>query len=372
MERQQGTGRYNFTRIAIFLCLAFCEAAIAGHYARGERAGWNLNNAQLGAVADFPRSSTLYGGTIRWAPELRFPPECSDDLFGVGVDLGVAVINPNTNPIFNVSAVGFWAVHFDIHWDARLFFGAEAETGGFGSSLCWGGKLIYHFGRDPGPLYVDGVYASVIDVLSSHPVDIASVGIVFRFADNSPSRPETQWEWSNTSSPPAAQVAAPPRAPLPAPLPVPAPVPVPPRVQPTAHEEEMRHQQEELATVVHVRRTDRGFLVNLGGDLNFNAGSSALSEEGKRNVARAADILARYTRNRIRVEGHTDGLGAPQINQTLSLERAENVKAILIERGVKPENIVAFGIGSKRPVADNRTEEGRTLNRRVEIYIDTP
>ena len=72
---------------------------------------------------------------------------------------------------------------------------------------------------------------------------------------------------------------------------------------------------------------------------------------------------------RVRLAGHTDNIGKAEDNRALSQARAESVRQQLIAFGCQPESIRAFGYGDTMPVADNETEEGRQLNRRVEITI---
>ena len=70
------------------------------------------------------------------------------------------------------------------------------------------------------------------------------------------------------------------------------------------------------------------------------------------------------------VSGHTDNIGNPQLNQTLSLSRAEAVRNWMRDTGDVPESCFAVqGYGESRPVATNDTPEGRALNRRVEISL---
>lgn len=70
------------------------------------------------------------------------------------------------------------------------------------------------------------------------------------------------------------------------------------------------------------------------------------------------------------VSGHTDNTGTPQLNQTLSLKRAEAVRNWMRDTGDVPESCFAVqGYGESRPVATNDTPEGRALNRRVEISL---
>jgi len=65
--------------------------------------------------------------------------------------------------------------------------------------------------------------------------------------------------------------------------------------------------------------------------------------------------------------GHPDHVGTPEANQRLSQERAQAVMAALVQRGVKADQLTAKGYGQTAPIADNRTEDGRAKNRRVEL-----
>lgn len=71
----------------------------------------------------------------------------------------------------------------------------------------------------------------------------------------------------------------------------------------------------------------------------------------------------------VRIEGHTDSVGTESYNQQLSLERAESVKRILVGYGIDPERLEAVGRAESNPIAPNDSEEGRAMNRRVELIL---
>jgi OOP family OmpA-OmpF porin len=79
------------------------------------------------------------------------------------------------------------------------------------------------------------------------------------------------------------------------------------------------------------------------------------------------EILKNYPNAKFSIEGHTDSTGSAKVNQKLSEDRAKVVMDKLIEKGVNPANLVSAGFGSSKPVASNKTKEGRALNRRTEI-----
>ncbi|EXJ15582.1 OmpA family protein [Imhoffiella purpurea] len=116
--------------------------------------------------------------------------------------------------------------------------------------------------------------------------------------------------------------------------------------------------------------TAQGVLVRLPeSELRFPPGQSQLPSGDLPSLNRIAKLLARHSELSVRVEGHTDSSGGSALNRELSLKRAEAVRDALVERGVDADRIVADGLGSERPIADNATSRGRSLNRRVEIYL---
>ena len=75
---------------------------------------------------------------------------------------------------------------------------------------------------------------------------------------------------------------------------------------------------------------------------------------------------------KLSIAGHTDNQGSKELNNKLSLDRANAVKSYLVSRGIEPLRITAEGFGFSKPIADNTTPEGREKNRRVEFSINKP
>lgn len=131
-------------------------------------------------------------------------------------------------------------------------------------------------------------------------------------------------------------------------------------------------QAKELEEVAETKRTENGVLVRMKSEILFDTGSAVLKPEAIAQIEKVGDILAKYSDDRIKVEGHTDSVGSGTTNEALSLRRADAVKRVLLGRGVKESQITALGMGATQPVADNRTVAGRAANRRVELHIDVP
>ena len=102
----------------------------------------------------------------------------------------------------------------------------------------------------------------------------------------------------------------------------------------------------------------------------FEQGKYVLLKDSYAELDKLASALTRYPALKIRIEGHTDNVGNPELNQSLSLFRAKVVANYLIDKGIDPSRITAKGYGHSRPLADNSTEEGRAKNRRVEFVVE--
>jgi outer membrane protein OmpA-like peptidoglycan-associated protein len=117
------------------------------------------------------------------------------------------------------------------------------------------------------------------------------------------------------------------------------------------------------------KRTAEGILVQLKEDLLFEWNSDVLKPQAVEHLAGIGDILAKYPQNQIEIKGFTDSTGKPAYNEALSLRRAEAVRKVLLQRGVKESQVLAIGMGQREPVASNETAFGRAKNRRVELHI---
>ena len=158
---------------------------------------------------------------------------------------------------------------------------------------------------------------------------------------------------SEPAAAPAATPAPPPPPPPPPPAetatPAPAPAPTPPP-----------------AVVV------KGDSVQIPGQIEFDTGKATFKAGGGSDAV--VDQLKTFLDTnpkvtKLRIEGHTDNVGTPDANQTLSGQRALTVKNAAIAKGVKKERLLAVGFGQNKPIGDNTTEEGRAKNRRTEFRI---
>lgn len=97
-----------------------------------------------------------------------------------------------------------------------------------------------------------------------------------------------------------------------------------------------------------------------------SAGTADLDDQDRARLAKIARFLRQNPATQLRIEGHTDSVGAADSNLELSKERAAKVRQIIVsEYGIAPARLQVTGYGESQPVADNATEEGRARNRRV-------
>jgi OOP family OmpA-OmpF porin len=103
--------------------------------------------------------------------------------------------------------------------------------------------------------------------------------------------------------------------------------------------------------------------------VEFEPGSSTLTPSGMAIIDELARALAGLGGRKVEVIGHTDAIGARDMNIALSRARADAVKAQLERRGIAPDRVTTSGEGPDRPVASNTSAEGRARNRRIEFRV---
>jgi len=132
-------------------------------------------------------------------------------------------------------------------------------------------------------------------------------------------------------------------------------------------------EQATRGTNVEVTRTaDNQLKINVPNDISFDTGSAAIKPELRAVLDPFANSLQGDPAALVTIVGHTDSTGSNELNQRLSIERANSVRDYIVVRGVSAARVSTAGRGELEPVADNSTESGRARNRRVEIFLREP
>lgn len=101
--------------------------------------------------------------------------------------------------------------------------------------------------------------------------------------------------------------------------------------------------------------------------INFDTGKSDIKPESVAIIGQIAALLKAHPELKVSIEGHTDNVGTVQSNKALSTQRAKSVMNAVVQKGIAATRLTALGWGQEKPIADNRSEEGKAKNRRVEI-----
>ncbi len=137
-----------------------------------------------------------------------------------------------------------------------------------------------------------------------------------------------------------------------------------------AAEQQAQDAMDALAKSMAVKSEERGTVITLSGGVLFATNQATILVGAQNQLDKVAEVLKTQAEHHFTVEGHTDNQGTDRINDDLSTRRANAVRDYLIIHGVSADAISAQGFGSKRPIGDNTTTEGRAMNRRVEIIVD--
>ncbi|MBK8703428.1 MAG: OmpA family protein [Saprospiraceae bacterium] len=103
--------------------------------------------------------------------------------------------------------------------------------------------------------------------------------------------------------------------------------------------------------------------------VQFETGSAVIKKQSYTILNQVADVILTYDYYKLSIEGHTDSRGNDKANKKLSESRAAACLKYLAKKGVAPERMRAAGWGESKPVATNKTDKGRRLNRRVEFRL---
>ena len=133
-------------------------------------------------------------------------------------------------------------------------------------------------------------------------------------------------------------------------------------------DEQARALDREIAGAT-ITRVGEGIVVTFDTGILFDYDRAELRAEARTNLEELAANLNRYERTDVLILGHTDSTGPESYNQGLSERRAGAAASYLQQLGVAGERVSTRGMGENDPVATNDTEEGRQLNRRVEVVI---
>ncbi len=203
------------------------------------------------------------------------------------------------------------------------------------SSLKFGGGLQYDFTRSFGMRAEAERYRIDDAVGNQGDIDMASLGLLFRFGRHAP-EPPPPW------SPPPQVVPV---------APVPDPPPPPPKL-----------------VVVPIPVFTQQYCTIL--DLQFEVNVAEIQRDDLEKLSVVGTFLTKYPDTTAVIEGHTDNIGGYDHNMKLSQSRAEHVMNYLVTTlRIAPSRLTAVGYGDSRPIGDNLTEEGKRANRRIGAVI---
>ncbi len=133
---------------------------------------------------------------------------------------------------------------------------------------------------------------------------------------------------------------------------------------------EAQLRREQAADEIQISRlADNTLKLDLSSEVSFDVNSARINRGFYQSLNKVASVLADYPSTAVHIVGHTDSTGADAYNHELSLKRATSVKGYLTRQGVDEPRTRTDGRGETAPVASNATSDGRSRNRRVEIFL---
>ncbi|EAS41690.1 OmpA family protein [Photobacterium profundum] len=133
--------------------------------------------------------------------------------------------------------------------------------------------------------------------------------------------------------------------------------------------QETKLRQQLESTGISVTRDGDNIVLNMPNEITFGIDQSDLSSRAVAALKNVALVAKEYDKTLINVYGFTDSTGSASYNQRLSQVRASEVSSNLMRGGVAANRVITKGMGEAKPIASNKTEQGRAENRRVEIVL---
>ncbi len=133
--------------------------------------------------------------------------------------------------------------------------------------------------------------------------------------------------------------------------------------------QEAKLRQQLQNTGVQVVRDGDNIILNMPGNITFATDRADVNSNFSDVLNSVGLVLKEYDKTYVDVLGHTDSSGSESYNQSLSERRAHSVANVLMNEGIIAERMIIRGMGEAYPIADNSTESGKSLNRRVEIAL---
>jgi len=246
--------------------------------------------------------------------------------------------SPSHNPSQNIYGGGLGANVYLSPSNYGLFLHADAE-GGNRFVYDGGLGLDLPFAKHSVALRVEALYHKE-EREKAEPLFLLGLRIPFGSLGTPVTTPEPA-----VAVVPAVEPPPPPPAPAPPPCQTPAP-----------------------GDTINLEGCKTGDTIVLRG-VNFDFNKATLTLNAKTILDQVVTALTSRPDIKVEVDGHTDGKGSESYNLKLSDRRAKSVKQYLVEKGIDAGRLTAKGFGKTRPIADNSTDEGRELNRRVELKV---
>lgn len=128
-------------------------------------------------------------------------------------------------------------------------------------------------------------------------------------------------------------------------------------------------QEDAFDVAVRLNQQEKALMKKAFENLEFELGKDIITEKSYASLDALASLMLKKTNWRLKISGHTDNVGSASSNLKLSKNRAEAVRNYLVSKGINKDRFKVEAFGSKKPIADNKTEEGRQKNRRVEMLL---